>query len=301
MSLKQRIIWRLEAFAYDGVSCLFALIPFAGLSKIGGKTLRLIGPLTSKQKIVRRNIEIAFPDMNEAERRALITAQWDNIGRLFFEFLALHRLKVFVPNSRITVEGLEKLDQHKPAVMISGHFANWEVMAMVFAQYGQRADFPSHVTYRKINNPYIDARIQKQRQAYGIQLLVQKSGARGARELIQALKDGESVALLNDQKFNEGLSVPLFGTPAMTASGPVRLALKSGRPLLPMCVSRKGARFHVKIFDPIELEKTGDRAADLYAGVEKVNQFIEARILDTPDQWFWVHRRWPKAQYRREE
>ena len=235
--------------------------------------------------------------MADTEKKKLISAQWDNIGRTFFEFLALHRLKVFTPNTRITVEGLEKLDAHKPAVMISGHFSNWEVMAMVFAQYGQAHDFPSQVTYRNINNPHIDARIRKQRQAYGIRLLVQKAGSISAKQLISGLKDGDSIALLNDQKFDQGLSVPLFTENAMTANGPVRIALKTGRPLLPMCVVRKGSRFHVKIYDPIPLENTGKREEDVMNGVLKVNKFIEDRIREHPDQWFWVHRRWPRKHY----
>ena len=85
----------------------------------------------------------------------------------------------------------------------------------------------------------------------------------------------------------------------MTAQGAVRLALKTGRPLLPMSVTRQKSQFTVTFYPPIALETSSDRAADVLAGVTQVNAFIEARVREAPDQWFWVHRRWPKSHYRK--
>jgi len=168
------------------------------------------------------------------------------------------------------------------------------VMATVLTQSG----LPVRITYRKINNPYIDARVRKQRERYGTKFLVQKSTHKGGRELLEALKNGESVALLNDQKFNTGLAVPFFGQEAMTAQGATRLALKTGRPLLPMAVTRDGANFTVTFYEPIKLETTGERETDVLNGVKQVTEFIEDRIREEPAQWFWVHRRWPKGLYK---
>ena len=125
-------------------------------------------------------------------------------------------------------------------------------MATVLTQSG----LPVRITYRKINNPYIDARVRKQRERYGTKFLVQKSGHKGGRELFEALNNGESIALLNDQKFNTGLSVPFFGEEVMTAQGATRLALKTGHPLLPMAVTRDGANFTVTFYDPIAVSYT---------------------------------------------
>ena len=294
-NLSQRLKWRIEAFAYDALSLAVTPIPFSALSKFGGKLLRRIGPLTSKDHIARTNLRIAFPNMADDEIDKLMREQWDNCGRTFTEFLALHRLKAFSLNSTITSEGLEILKAHNPAVLISGHFANWEVMALVMTQAG----LPVQITYRKINNPYIDLRVRKKREAYGTKFLVQKSGLKGARQLMDAIENGESVALLNDQKFNQGLSLPFFSEEAMTATGPVRLALKSGRPLIPMSVTRDGASFHVKVHDPIKLNISGDKIKDTADGVKQVNKFLETIIRANPPQWFWVHRRWPKALYRK--
>jgi len=288
---------RLEALAYDAATGLMRLLPFSVVSALGAAVVKCIGPLTSKQHIAETGLRIAFPEKSDAEIKTLLRAQWDNIGRTFAEFPLTHRLKPFAKNSRIEIKGLDHFEANQPAIIVTGHFANWEVMATVLTQ----SDHSVRITYRKINNPLIDARVRKQREAYGTKFLIKKSTHAGGRELFEALKNGESVALLNDQKFNTGLEVPFFGEPAMTAQGAVRLALKTGRPLLPMNVTRKKSEFSVTFHPPINLVKTDGRDTDVLNGVMQVSQFIEDRIRETPDQWFWVHRRWPKALYRREK
>ena len=106
---------------------------------------------------------------------------------------------------------------------------------------------------------------------------------------------------MNDQKFGTGLSIPFFGHNAMTAQGATRLALKTGRPLLPMSVTRNGSHFTATFYDPIKLEKTGDRDVDVREGVTQVTKFIEDRIRENPSQWFWVHRRWPNEVYEKDK
>ena len=288
---------RLEALAYDVVTGIMRLFPFRAVSALGGFMVRMIGPLTSKKHIAETGLRTAFPDKSDDEIKRLLKDQWDNLGRTFAEFSLTHRLKPFEENSRVTVIGLEHFNAHHPAIIITGHFANWEIMATVLTQSEHRV----RITYRKINNPLIDDRIRKQREAYGTKFLVKKTGHASGRELFEALKSGDSVALLNDQKFNTGLEVPFFGEPAMTAQGAVRLALKTKRPLLPMVVTRKKSKFTVTFFPPIELQTTGERDADVLDGVKQVNHFIENRVKENPAQWFWVHRRWPKSLYRRSE
>lgn len=297
--LGKKLVWRAEVLAYDIVRLLLSPLPISAISAFGGKLFELIGPLTSKHKIVCTGIDIAFPGLADTKRARLIRKAWNGAGRTFAEFPFLHRIKVFDRNSRVEVNGLESLeilrDEGRGAVLVSGHFANWEIMAAVFSQ----AKVPVHVTYRPTNNPYFDRRIRQMRAAYGIELMVPKSGAKGAKELIAALRAGKSVALLNDQKFNEGIEVPFFGTGAMTAPGPTRLALKTGAPLIPMSITRDGgAKFTVTVHAPIKLQNSGDRAADIRAGVLAVTEFVEARIRENPADWFWVHRRWPKEIYR---
>jgi KDO2-lipid IV(A) lauroyltransferase len=285
---------RIEAFGYDVLTGILRLLPFRFVSWLGGAVLRVIGPLTSKHAIAKTNMRIAFPDATEADMIQYLRDQWDNTGRTFAEFALTDRIRVFKDDAKITVEGLDYFLDNAPGIVVTGHFANWEVMAAVLTQSTK----PVRITYRKINNPLIDARVREQREAYGTQFLVQKSTHRGGRELFQALRNGESIAIMNDQKFNTGLQLPFFGMDAMTAQGAVRLALKTKRPILPMCVVRDGARFHVKFYPPLTWEHIGDRNRDVETGVRAVTAFIEDRIRENPAQWFWVHRRWPKSVYK---
>jgi KDO2-lipid IV(A) lauroyltransferase len=299
-SFAQDLAWRLEALGFDMLGLVFRLMPIETASRLGGAALRLLGPITGAHKTAERNLRIAFPELDEAARTRLLVAQWDNLGRLTAEFQLMHRL---TPSSgRVEIVGGERLravaESGAPAILVSGHFSNWEVMAAVIVHLGVKCQ----VTYRAANNPYIDRRIIETRKSYGVTLMAPKGGD-GSREVLTALGEGEAVAFLNDQKFNKGVVAPFFGVPASTAPGPTRLALRFGCPMIPMSVERIGeqARFRVTIWDDIAPNKTGDRTADIQRGVENVNAFVEARVRERPDEWFWTHKRWPKEVYKVEE
>lgn len=298
----KHVVWRLEVLAYDIVRGLLSPLSIDTISAGGGKLFQWLGPKTSKHHIAETGMRLAFPDADDAQIAAWLDESWNRMGRTFAEFPYLGRIKVYDENSRVEVVGLERLEalkkQNQAAVLISGHFANWEIMAAVFAQ----ANLDVHVTYRPTNNPYFDKRIRQQRAAYGIKLMVPKSGAKGAKELIYALRNGKSVALLNDQKFNEGIEVPFFGVGAMTAPGPTRLAIKTGAPLIPMSVVRtKGANFRVTIHAPIVPQTMGSTSENIRDGVLQITKFVEDYIHANPTDWFWVHRRWPKDMYRKKK
>jgi KDO2-lipid IV(A) lauroyltransferase len=294
-SFAQDLAWRLEALGFDLLGLVFRLMPIEMASSFGGAALRLLGPLTGAHKTAERNLRIAFPELDDEARRKLLVAQWENLGRLTAEFQLMH--KITPATGRVEIVGGEKLravaQSGKPAVLVSGHFSNWEVMAAVIVHLGVQCQ----VTYRAANNPYIDRRIIETRKSYGVTLMAPKGGD-GSREVLAAMAKGESVALLNDQKFNQGVEAPFFGVAAHTAPGPTKFALRFGCPMIPMCVERtKGARFRVTIYDSIAPQNTGDRQADIVRGVKNMNAFIEARVREHPDEWFWTHRRWPKEAY----
>jgi KDO2-lipid IV(A) lauroyltransferase len=293
----QDLQWRLEAFAFDLVERLMRLMPLDTASDLGAGLLGWLGPMTSANRTVLRNLEIAFPEKSEADRKAVAKAHWRNFGRFFVEFPMVDRI-VRDP-ARVEVVGRERLvavaESGKPAVLISGHLSNFEIMAAAIIEAGVRC----HVSYRATNNPHFDQRIRRSRARYGVTRLAPK-GSEGSRDMLRALGRGEAVAILADQKFNAGVAAPLFGVEAYSAPGPVVFALRYGVPLLPLSVQRLGkARFRVTVHEPIELEATGDRAADIDAGVRRMNGFLEARIREQPADWFWVHKRWPKEMYKR--
>ncbi len=294
---RQDSLWRMEAWAYDFAYFLARLFPIDAVSDFGGWLFKTIGPLTSKQRIAETNLRIVFPEASDAEIAGLLRAQWEELGRWIAEFPVLER--VAADPSRVEIEGLERLtalaEAHRPAVLISGHFSNFDVMALAIVRSGLECQ----ITYRATNNPYVNQRIIEGRQRYGVKLFAPK-GTSGAREMFRAIDRGECIALLNDQKFNGGIAAPLFGKMAHTAPGPSTYALHFGIPIQPMSVQRTHkARFKVVVHEPFILADTGDKSADIEAGVRRINAFVEERVRERPWEWFWVHRRWPGETYRR--
>lgn len=293
----QRLLWRLEAIGWDVLywAPMKALGPDRA-SDFCGWLFRRIGPMFSQHKTAKRNIAMAFPDWDAARVQAVALEAWESAGRTAGELPHLPKIDPYA-GDRVEVVGADRLDaireSGKGAVLISGHFANWEVMAAVIC----RRPVDCLVTYRMLNNPHIDRRINDVRRAYGIGVLAPKG--LGTRELMRALSDGRAVALMNDQKFNQGLALPFFGREAMTAPGPARLALKYDVPLVPVSTVRTGpARFRVTIHEEIERPRTNDPQADLEETVRRINAFLEQRVREQPGQWFWQHRRWPKEAWK---
>ncbi|HEX4179719.1 MAG TPA: lysophospholipid acyltransferase family protein [Caulobacteraceae bacterium] len=295
VSAGQRLLWRLEVLGFDLVRGLMRLLPVETASSFGAGLFATLGPRTPLQRLVERNLELAFPEKDAAERDRIALESWRRLGRMAAEFTMLDRLTP--ASGRVEVVGRERLEaiarDNIPAVLISGHFSNFEIMAAVIVDSGVRCQ----VTYRAANNPYFDARIVRARQSYGVKLFAPK-GVDGSRELLRAMNRGESVSFLNDQKFGDGIAAPFFGHIAYTAAGPTRMALQRDGRLVPMSVQRtKGARFRVVIHEPIVLTRSGDRKADLAAGVAQVNAFVEERVRERPEEWWWVHKRWPNECY----
>jgi len=288
------LTWRLEAVAFAGLFAVLRALGVERASAFGGWLLRKLGPLTGTQKTVRRNLRIAFPDMDPEARERLAIDQWDQTGRTFAELAVMDRL---TPESgRIEIVGLERLhairDGRRPVVLISGHLANFEVMAAVIMAAG----IPCLVTYRATNNPYVDALIRRSRERYGIKLFAPKGD--GTRDLLQGMKRGDSIALLVDQKYSQGPEVQFFGQPVDAAPGAARLAARFGTVMQPLSVVRlPGVRFRVTAHEPIAIAESGDRNADILAGIQAANRFVEDRVREHPVDWFWVHKRWPDRVY----
>ena len=291
----RRLAWRLEALGFDVFSALSRAIPPDVASAIGAWLGRTVGPLTGSHRTARRNLQVAFPEMPEAERRRVLRAQWENFGRYIFEFPIADRLTP--ASGRVEILGVERLEEiarsGKPAVFISGHFSNIEIMAAVILASGVECD----VTYRAANNPLVDERIKSSRFKYGIRLFAPK-GAEGARDLLEALQAGRSIAILNDQKYDGGVAGCFFGHEVMTNPAAARLALRFGAPIQPLSIQRtRGARFRVIAHEPILVGGGAGKTDAVEAGVQAINAFIEDRVRERPGEWWWMHRRWPSAVY----
>ena len=291
----QRFLWRLEALGFDVFTAIARAAPIEVWSAFGGALFKALGPLTSAHRTARRSLKLALPDLSETETATILAAQWENFGRYIAEFPVLDRLTP--SGGRVDLGAAGRLAEiaasGEPVVFISGHLSNMEVMAAAIVDAG----IPCEITYRAANNPYVDARIRRSRFRYGVRMFAPK-GADGARELLAGMKAGRSIAMMNDQRYDAGVAAPFFGRPVMTNPAAARLALRFGVAIQPMSIRRlPGVRFEVVAHAPIVLTATGDKTADVEAGVAAINAFLEARIRERPGDWWWLHRRWPREAY----
>ncbi len=287
-------IWKAEAMGFSSLKHALLARSIEDASDLGAALLGAIGPRLPAHRTALDNLAQAFPELSPKAVRDLAGRVWREIGRTMGEIPHLPGLSVFSRDSRFTLIGGELLEslkaERRAAIFISGHFGNWEAMAAVLCQSG----LDCAITYRRVNNPLIDAEIMAIRRGYGVRTLTAKS-PESIRDLYLALKDRRSVSILNDQKLNEGVKVPFFGRGAMTAPVAVRLAHKFGVPLVPSSTFRTApGRFHITAHPPIALPGTLD-SDGVYESLCAVNRFLEDRIRERPEQWFWVHRRWPRG------
>jgi KDO2-lipid IV(A) lauroyltransferase len=282
---------RLQAWGAAICFGAFGLLPLDWASAIGGWLARHVGPLFGISRCARLNLKRALPELSDTESERIIAGMWDNLGRVAAEYPHLRKIRVFEPGGRIETRGLEHIDRAVAAgrrmIIFSGHIANWEIAMLAAVQYG----ISVAQIYRAANNPLVDQMITRYRGEGGE--LIPK-GTVAARQAIAALHRGAHLTMLADQKMNDGIPVPFFGRPAMTASALAVLALRFDCAVLPARVERlDGARFRLTVLPPLPLPRTGDRHADVAALMIKVNGILEAWIRDRPEQWFWLHRRWP--------
>lgn len=278
----------LFAFFFYG---LFRIMPVAVASAVGGFVMSAMGPHMGASRMARRNLLRAFPDKSDAEREDILRGMWDNLGRVIAEYPHLRSIA-----SRIETENPEILDalkpaqdgEKKPVIFYGAHLANWEACGILASSLG----FKISLVYRKPNNPGVERLLRYARGGEAVGHIAK--GAQGAREMMSALRAGEALGLLMDQKLTEGMAIPFFGQPAMTATALAQFALKLKCSVVAVQVQRlPRARFKVKLHMPAPLKDTGDHEENIRQFLTQVNSTIESWIRQRPAEWLWLHKRWP--------
>lgn len=282
---------RIEAAIVAVFLTLARILPLDVASGLGGWFARRIGPFLGVTAQARRNLAASLPHLSPTEIETVIRGMWDNLGRVAAEYPHLRRIRVFGGDGRVEIRGLDHLEraaaEGRRAILFSGHLANWEIAALAAAQTG----LDVAQIYRTANNPFVNRMILRCRGEQGDFIPKEAVG----RRAVAALRRGATLTILADQKLNEGIPVPFFGRPAMTAPTVALLALRFGCEVLPARVERLGgARFRLTIEPKLPLPDTGSRSADIAALMQTVNATLERWIRERPDQWFWLHRRWPR-------
>ena len=288
-----RLRHRLEAWLARLAFALVRALPPATASAFGGWLGRIIGPRLPRTEVARRNLRRAFPDAPPTRIEAIVRGMWDNLGRTFLEFPHLDRFTFFEDRSPIEVIGAEHIDtlrdDGRPGIFFSAHLGDWELMGKCAAARG----VPLGLVFRAPNNPDLDW-LYDGRRSEGGHLL--PKGAEGARRALSLLSEGAHLGILIDQKMNDGIAVPFFGRDAMTAPALAQFALRFDCPVVPAHVERlEGMRFRIIVEPPLAFAPSGDRGADVHALTAAVTAVVEGWVRARPEQWLWLHRRWPDS------
>ena len=266
-------------------------------SNLGGAVARHAGPWLTPSRTADANLRRALPELTQADRSRIVRQVWTNVGRTVGELPHLPSLRRTDHGPGWELDGEQHvraaLAERKPILFFSGHFGNWEMMLPIAGQYG----IPLSGIYRAPSNAAVDDFIQSMRTAaIHPEARMFAKGAAGAKQAMRTLAAGHSLGLLADQKMNDGIPVPFFGRPAMTAPAIAQFAIRYACPLLPARIDRLApARFRIVCEAPLHAPDTGDRQADVLALMTTVNATLERWVRADPGNWLWLHRRWPKA------
>ena len=265
-------------------------------SGLGGRIARTVGPWLPVSRLGDANLRRALPGLDARQRARILRGVWDNLGRNAAELPHLASLRRTACGPGWELVGAEHVERlgGVPAMFFSGHIGDWEMVLPIAAQLGLSVSG----FYRTASNARVDGFIQGMRErALGSRISMFAKGAQGARGAMRHLQGGGSLGLLIDQKMNDGIAVPFFGTDVMTAPALAQLALRYRCVIVPVWVMRLGpARFRMICEAPLQIPVTGDRQADIYAIMRAANATLERWIRADPASWLWLHRRWPKSE-----
>ena len=263
-------------------------------SWLGSQLGFLLGKIARERKIADENLRLALPHLSEAERKEVLTKCWRQLGRVVGEFPHMKKI-AREADSRVLIEGAEHVEaalpDGGPAIFLSGHFSNWEMMMLGI----QRLVGDTGSIYRHANNPYMEAWVIKQRSSFMPAQI--KKGRSGARTMIELLQKKTSLAVLVDQKLGCGDPIEFFGRPTKAPSASVKLARRFEVPVIPTVIMRRedapdSTHFVQRFFPAIHVAKTDNMQADIDAAMRQIYDLLEQWITEKPEDWFLQHNRW---------
>src|SRR4051812_17655190 len=266
---------------------IFMVLPLDTASALGGWIGRTVGPRLGTSRKARRNLERAMPELPAERREEILRGMWDNLGRVMAEYP--HLDETWERTEMIGAQIVRDIAATKtPTLFFSAHTGNWEVGLLGASRNG----LPVTAVYRRPNNPAVSWLINRARSVIGSRLV--PKGRDGAREVVATLRNSGAVCIMIDQKMNDGIPVPFFGRDAMTAPALGQLAFKYNCAVVPAFAERlDGARFRLTVMPPVELPQLGNRDLEVRTLMANINLQVEKWVRARPEQWLWLHRRWP--------
>ena len=274
---------------------LFLIFKIFGLkisSNLSSFLFKIFGPFFRPKKRIEKNILKAFPEIKTKELKTIINNMWGNYGRILSEYVFLKDFRKSKFQNNIKIIGQDVLEEikknNKPVVFISGHFNNFELMAM----HIEKSGINLAAIYRPLNNIFLNPFMVYLRKKYICKNQIKK-GLGGTREIVNFVKQNNSIALMVDQRVGESERYPFFNIPAHTTTIPAQLALKFNLNIVPIYLERRQDNtFFMEVSQPIEVNKTKNLDEDKKKITIQINKVIEKMLLKNPTQWIWTHNRW---------
>ena len=274
------------------ISFLFIIYKLIGLKYstiISSKILQIFGPLFRSNDICHKNLSLVFPELSKLEREEIIKKMWSNYGQILAEYMFMRDFRNSkILSDNIVIENIEQLyvikKSSKPVIFISGHFNNFELMAMCIEKSGINLA----AIYRPLNNWFLNPLMENIRRKYICKNQIKK-GLSGTKEILKHFKSGDSIALMIDQRVSQGIPSNLFSQKALTTTIPAQFVKKYAANVVPIYIERSnGNNFKIKVYKMIEF--TENETIDSIT--QNLNHILEKMIAKNPSQWIWTHNRW---------
>ena len=246
-----------------------------------------VGPFIKSKKIIKRNLNIYNENLSSLDEKKIIKNMWKNYGKTFVEYIYLNKFRK--NNSHINLIGEKNLFQvlqdQKPVIFISGHFANFELMSMEITKH----NISLATIYRPLNNFFLNPFMEYLRKKYVCKNQIKK-GISGVKHAMEFINKNYSIALMIDQRVGESERFNLFGKQAHTTTLPAQLSIKFNLDIVPVFIKRElNDQFLIEFKEKISPKIYKNNKKEI---TEKLNQILEQMIRDNPDQWIWTHDRW---------
>ena len=266
----------------------FKILGLKNASYISSKIISFVGPFFRSKDIIKSNILKALPNLNNDEIKKISKAMWANYGRILAEYVFIKELRNPKHKSNIEIMGQEILDKIKkdnePVIFVSGHFNNFELMAM----YIEKSGINLAAIYRPLNNKFLNFIMEKIRKKYICKNQIKK-GISGTKQLLSFFKKKSSIALMIDQRVSQGIKSNFFNHKAFTTTIPAQFVKKFKCKIVPIYIERiKDVNFRLTVYKPLEYS-SNDSVDSITLNL---NFLLEKMILKNPDQWIWSHNRW---------
>ena len=267
---------------------IFRIIGYKNASDLGKIIGENFGPLFRSNIKIEKNLENSNIGDSVKERKQIIKNMWGNYGRIFAEYMYIKKFRYNDLSKNIEIVGqsiLEKIkSEKKPVIFISGHFNNFELMAM----HLEKSGIDLAAIYRPLNNKFLNPIMERIRKKYICKKQIKK-GLSGTKEVLKYFKKNTSFALMIDQRVSEGISCDFFDQKALTTSIPAQFIKKFNCKVIPVYIERVNKyKFRLEIFNPIEFSQD----QNIYSITFNLNKIIEKMIKKNPEQWIWTHNRW---------